>query len=260
MPEPVILRRRALSGFTELAIIIAGVLIALWADQWWTDRQDLKTQSTYLAALNDDINETVAALRTLMDEFANWRDAAATLSQFDGRQTDLPPQAVLFDLISRGLFQVASLETRLAAYEDLKTTGRLGLISDAALRRNLAEVDQMLQDVRTAESDLWESQHISVDPFLVARTDMVAVSRASDLADTEHKRQMEEAGLPTAAELIGESIGLDPRPLIADPTFRGLLAFRLVLLTEALLRYKRLEVLLLEIQAQIATARQGTGY
>jgi hypothetical protein len=157
-----------------------------------------------------------------------------------------------------GLFQIASLETRLAAYEDLKTTGRLGLISDAALRRNLAQVDQLLQDIRTAESDLWESQHISVDPFLVARTDMVAISRAGAQMDTEDSQEMRAAGLPTAADLIGESVGLDPQPLVADPTFRGLLAFRIVLLTEALLRYKRLETLLLEIQGQIASALRGS--
>ncbi len=259
MPDRARPRQRLLAGLAELGIIIAGVLIALWADQWWADRQDLRTQETYLAALDDDISETVGTLRSLMADFESWRDAAATLSGLGGRSADLPPKDVLFDLISRALFQIASLETRLAAYEDLKTTGRLGLIADAGLRRNLAQVDQMLQDIRSSESDLWESQHISVDPFLVARTDMVAVARAGDLADTRDNEEMRQLGLPTAADLIGEPVGLDPRTLLADPTFRGLLAFRLVLLTEALLRYRRLENLLLEIQGQIASARLAPG-
>ena len=91
MPDRARPRQRLLAGLAELAIIIAGVLIALWADQWWADRQDLRTQETSLAALDDDISETVGTLRSLMADFESWRDAAATLSGLGGRSADLPP-------------------------------------------------------------------------------------------------------------------------------------------------------------------------
>ena len=258
MPDPVTLRRRAVSGFTELAIIIAGVLIALWADQWWTDRQDLKTQGTYLAALDDDISKTVDSLRELVSDLEAWRDAASTLSRWP-QDEPAPAAEEITVMIGKGLFQMASLETRLAAYEDLKTTGRLGLISDADLRRNLAQVDQLLQDIRTSEADLWATQHITIDPYLLAHTDMVAVAKAAGQAYARDVDEIKELGLPTGAELIGDPVGLDPTPLVRDPVFRGLLAFRLVLLAEAVLRYRRLEVLLLEIQGQIASARGESG-
>ena len=46
----------------ELLVIVVGVLIALWADQWWSDREDNRTEQTYLASLNEDINATLKEL------------------------------------------------------------------------------------------------------------------------------------------------------------------------------------------------------
>ncbi|MEL7372957.1 MAG: hypothetical protein AAGJ36_00710, partial [Pseudomonadota bacterium] len=42
----------------ELAIIVLGVLIALWADGWVADRQDRKKEAARIAALRDNVVAT----------------------------------------------------------------------------------------------------------------------------------------------------------------------------------------------------------
>jgi hypothetical protein len=197
----------------ELVVIVVGILLALGMDQWWSDRVDARTQHAYLTALHEDVATTINHLDGLIREFSALRDAASELSKQPPEGTTLS-NAQLIELMGAGLFEIESFENGLSTHRDLKSTGRLGLITNAEIRRSLARVDQTLEEKRAA--------------------------------------QMKRTGVVPADQLIGSGAGIDHRPLLADSRFRGIVALRIVLLTEVIVDYSDLKGLLVELRDEIA--------
>ncbi len=221
-------------GALELLVIIVGVLIALSVDQWSVRVSERAVEAAYLLALGDDITRSVEDLDSVMSQTAHWLQAAETLSKMT---TDSPPPAdSLTKLIGEALFALTAYDNRLTTHTELKATGRVGLFSDRAIRRHVSEIDGLLDAIRFQERDLIGAQHSTFDGFLVERTDLAAVAKA---------------GWPAAAQYIGEGSGLDHGDLLTDREFRGVVALRIVILSETLLRYGDLRRHLLELQALI---------
>lgn len=235
-------------GLAELIIIIVGILVALWVDQWWADRVDARTQRSYLAALLEDITVTVEHLDELTQLFAGWRDAASELSYQPLKGSGLT-NAQMIDLLGPALFEFQSFDNRLSAHQDLKSTGRLGLITNGDIRRSLAKVDQILEEISASEADLIATQHATIDPYLVRHMDLSAVAKAGYL--TIDTSQMDRAGIATADTLIGEPVGIDHTGLLKDSQLRGILALRIILLSELMGDYSDLKFLLLDLREKI---------
>lgn len=245
--------RRLATAVVNFLAVGAGVLIALWADQWWADRQDAQAERVYLAALQQDIIATVLVLDDSTEELTEWLDAAAKLSK-TSPEGPYPSNEELIDLIGRALFNLEVYELNLSAYRDLKNTGGLRLITRDNIRRSLADLDQRLEELRTAEADLIATQHGLFDPFLVRHTDLAAVAKAGYLdSDT---RRAEVSGGPVAPRLIGPPSGIDHTALFYNQEFRNLVALRIVLISEVIVSAENIKSLLLVLQQQI----EDTGF
>ena len=238
-------------GFAELFVIVIGVLIALWADQWLAHRIDERTEREYLVALNEDTSVSLRRLDVNLQQISRFRDAASNLSSLP-IEGPYPANKELIDLLGLALFELDFFDHRLSTHQDLQTTGRLGLISSSEVRRSLAEVDTMLADVQASQSDLIGVQSTIVDPFLARRTDLSAVAKSGYAAtDTG---ELSEAGYASADSLIGDAVGTDHSELMRDREFRGVLAFRIVMLSEQMESYVRLRARLAELQGHIDSA------
>jgi hypothetical protein len=244
-----ILRKESLlRGVAELLVIVIGVLIALWADQWWAKRIDRHTEQEYLAALYDDTVATLKRLEQNFEQISRFRDAASSLSltPIDG---PYPPNEELIDLFGLALFEIDFFDHRLSTHQDLRETGRLELITSVDVRRSLADLDASLANVEASQSDLMGVQSTVVDPFLARRTDLATVAKsgyaATDTGD------LEDAGYASADSLIGPGIGTDHTGLMRDREFRGALAFRIVILSEQMESYVKLRAQLTRLRAQI---------
>lgn len=129
----------ALSGrqwpafFTELVLIVVGILIALAIDGRIQERQDSKTEIAYLHLLLEDLDQIENTLQQFADfETANMEIAAAVYRRIavDKLPADVDElQKQLAALGGRRTLQIVS-----AAYTDLTSTGNLQLISNPALR------------------------------------------------------------------------------------------------------------------------------
>jgi len=142
----------ALSGrqwpafFTELVLIVVGILIALAIDGWMQDRQDNRTEIAYLHLLVEDLGQIEGTLQQFADfETANMEIAAAVYNAIESYMLpadagDLQKQ--LAALGARRTLQIVS-----AAYTDLTSTGNLALISNPELRgqivRYFAEAERV---------------------------------------------------------------------------------------------------------------------
>jgi hypothetical protein len=149
-------RFRPGSLVAELVIVIVGVLLAIAADRWNQGRLDRAAETRYLAALEIDLRQDTTALR-LEIERAESRESAARLMLsvvIEGQPIE-DPEAFVLGVVGAGIYgePVQSRET----YDDLATTGRLGLIRDPDLRQRLADYYQFVE--RRAQSyDLQRSR------------------------------------------------------------------------------------------------------
>ena len=82
------------------------------------------------------------------------------------------------------------------------------------------------------------AQHSTMDAFLLDRTDLAEVARA---------------GWPAAAQYMGDGVGVDHTALLTDREFRGIVALRIVIVSEMLLRYNALHEHLEQLREVIAS-------
>lgn len=121
----------------QFVIIVAGVLVALAADQWRGARSDRATEARYLERLRADLQWDTAnfaafdrvALRAKAEVL---RDLAA-----ENALVRLMARESLVDDLNYSGF-VALPANRPATFEELQSTGNLGLIRDIELRGALS--------------------------------------------------------------------------------------------------------------------------
>ena len=134
----------------ELAIVVLGVTIALWADGWVTNRSDRAEESARLYALLDNVEESLEDLDSARDNAAGAAEALRELAspESHGRNHD-----ALVTHLRYGFFYVPTYHPELNVYDDLKNSGELALLSNAELRRALASMDRRLELLLAAQAD-----------------------------------------------------------------------------------------------------------
>ena len=123
----------------EIAIIVVGVLIALYVDQWQDARAVASEADQYLSVVRDDVEEQVARLETALRwiENAVWA-ANQSLPFLDGR-TDVGSDSLV---LAAMLYQPTRLSIdnlSSPAFEALRSSDRLPLVANAELRRLLLQ-------------------------------------------------------------------------------------------------------------------------
>jgi hypothetical protein len=136
--------------FVELALLIAGILIALAVDGWIDARRDVRTERQYLELLVRDLDQD----REVLDEVLAFEEAqaAAAALAYRALRDGVAPQdretiaAALGQLTARRTLRLAR-----ATYTDLLSTGNLHLIRNADLRDRIVrlyETNERVQLIR----------------------------------------------------------------------------------------------------------------
>jgi len=167
-----------LSG--ELLVIVVGVLIALWADGWVTQRGMQQVEAARIEALRLNLTETIARVAAARAEA---EQASETLRALASTRVGA---AVADSLLADGLlFGTADFNPEMNVYEDLKSSGELALLRNDRLRGALARMDASLERVRLAQADLLSVQQLTYDPFAIAELDLVRLIGPELLVETD---------------------------------------------------------------------------
>lgn len=164
--------RRALA---ELVLIVSGIMIALAADEWRQGRRDSDMEGIYLAALQADLESEIAWLEA---NIAARRNATGPI--LDGLTSSSSPDdetGFLLDLVRLGFFPTfLQVETTFA---ELESSGRLTLISDAELRRQIISYYSWVRHFSPIEERMQEeARHARSAPYgFVDPTVLAAASR-----------------------------------------------------------------------------------
>ncbi len=125
----------------ELATIVVGVLIALWADGLAQHRAERQRLESHLLAVGDELRGEIETLGTLLERLQSEASSLESLARI-GATGDLPPDSVLIDLVYSGLLDVTIFEPSLSAVGDLQSSGLVPLIEDLDLRLGLSGLRQ----------------------------------------------------------------------------------------------------------------------
>lgn len=121
----------------ELVIVSLGVLIALWADQAIQAHKEAALAISYLERLQTDIRADISALRFSSDQA---RNRLAITRQVDAWLNDLDvipdPDSVVMSAHYAGVTFAPTISR--FTIEELKSTGDLRLLSNQALKRQIA--------------------------------------------------------------------------------------------------------------------------
>lgn len=234
-------RSLAVRSLRELAVIVVGVLTALAIEGWWAEREERALEHEYLVALaaeaegnRDAVRSAASVVELNAHALARGRRLLAVPLQADSA-------AALLESLLQGSMISPVTSFSFAVFEDLRSTGRLRLIEDEAVRlavvRHYAALDAAIErqeDLGTAiDSRLHGlvSRHVPAGglgqrgprvilrPDSVSAQELVRAARAlhghpdvrGEVNATARRREFER----TILELLGE--GIDTHREILGP-------------------------------------------
>ncbi len=216
----------------ELALIVIGVTIALWADAWMGDRQDSHRENARLRALYTDTEETLVAISAARRDVS---DAAVALRNILSLQPPYEPHNETLKLLRHGLLFGLAFHPEMSVYDDLKSSGELALLTNPVLRQTLSSMEAGLEQLRLTQADLTTVQQLNIDSYMVDHMELI--SFYGELTGL----QQTEAGLPADLGFVD------------DREFRNRVLLKLDLVTQLEAVLQEAELRVLEVKRRIAT-------
>ncbi|MEZ5972934.1 MAG: hypothetical protein R3C31_14080 [Hyphomonadaceae bacterium] len=149
----------------ETLIVVLGVFLGLQVNNWNDARQARADERIFLLRLHDDVVEAEAISARLRERRFHQRDAIVEgMSVLFGRseRRDLTEEECLFIAFSHDYTLTAS---ELPSFDELLSSGRLGIIRDRQLVNDLASFRQALEVLAYWRSWGTRDQHTLPDKY-----------------------------------------------------------------------------------------------
>lgn len=159
----------------EALLIVAGVVLALGAEAWWSVRSERIQEQEYLSALSGELGSLKAYARGVMDQAKTIEHSGGALLQISH---EWPSEGVGRDSIAVLLAELGNeveWSPPLTVYQDLINTGSVRTIRSEQVRQGLTEVMAASDWVggRGARHNQFFWDHL--DPFLRRQLPVLAV-------------------------------------------------------------------------------------
>ncbi len=169
----------------EGAIIVASILLALYADAWLDDRKQAAQLDSQLAALERDFETMLVRVNASHDSASRGAAAGKQLSEWMQSRTEFEPAVAREKLWHLVFYEVFTPSP--GAYQALVDSGNLGLLANAALKQELTDFFGSFEDVRASERLQLDTQ--------------VAVFSSAAFSDLAGWHRMGQAEVPVAADM-----------------------------------------------------------
>lgn len=143
-------RRESLRGrlAAEFVVVVLGVVVGLGVDQWRQSLSDAVEETSYYERLAHDIDGDVRLWEELLRRMDPKDEALSRIQAWVASPT-MSDEAVLRrlaqDLAFAAMYSGSVPQPRRSAYTELLSTGRLGLLRDAAFRTELLEYYHVME-------------------------------------------------------------------------------------------------------------------
>jgi len=173
----------------EIVIVTVGILIAFALDAWWDDRATAQQEQVHLRALASDLQQNIAALRTLIETEESVTSSSEELLRLARAQKG--GSAPSLEGLFTSVFNSSRYEPVMGAYEALVNSGGLTLIRDESLRAALAEFAAKVSG-RYAES--WsDEQYFSFAREFAGRVALLHVqNQGADVRERAYQEMLRD--------------------------------------------------------------------
>lgn len=133
---------------SELIIVVVGIFIAIQVDSWWRHRDELQQEQLYIARLIEDVERDKTAINRAIS-LARVRLSLADLlinAAVDPEIVLRRPADFMAAVRQSSFTHTASLNTD--TFEELRATGRLGLLRNDELKSALFEYYRYDENMR----------------------------------------------------------------------------------------------------------------
>jgi hypothetical protein len=141
-------------AFRDLLIVVVGILVALWLESWWQERQDRREERQILSSLGVEFRTNAAEVENRIRTWRNTRrNRIDTHARMGGPSTEEAlasleavlrrPDALPDDDSNGGFF---FFDPRHGQLTSVINSGKLGLISNRELRAKIADWPTMIED------------------------------------------------------------------------------------------------------------------
>ena len=225
---------------SELLIVVIGVLIALWANDLWSNRHDRVEELQILDAVQEDVRATIELVDVTIERVERDILNLQVLSQGSAGSAAHITPGELAQLLN-SLWDLPPVSVQMSAYEEIQDSGRVRLIGDPELRQMLAHYRQTYEYLVLAHQDAFLNQHVKLDPYLLAHLQLAQLSRAALARDAGDAPLQIEPLTPVQ----------DHRALLNDSLFQSHVAMKFFLLSYYIAQARQLRDLLNELDLEI---------
>lgn len=150
-------------AFGEIVLIVAGILVALWIDNWNEGRQMAKREQFYLAGLQKEFETSHVKLQNLMEANRSSYQQARELANIIAKSDSTPSESRLSQLLFLAFSEDMDYQPNNSLLHEMINSGRLEILSQTELRSHLTAWVSRVERIRHQEENLREQRNRTLD-------------------------------------------------------------------------------------------------
>jgi hypothetical protein len=169
----------------EIVIIVFAVSVSIWLHNWSESRKDREEERDFMVGLKQDLQADMVEERSDIANYQNVLRGMAYFLRIGNGETMTMDSAIKYQPI---LFSTIQIDPRVARFEALRGSGRLGIVRDKELLVNIADlytkdfihlrrVNDFLSALRTDRLLPFFASHIQINAQGTVATNLAEVFR-----------------------------------------------------------------------------------
>lgn len=149
----------------DFLVLVIGILVALWVDAWWQDRQDRDEERQALLGLQEEFRVNQSYLKGVFESLGEMESAARRLLTIGGKElSEAEAQSARRDV--QAFFGLWTFSPTSGSLTALINSGKLGLIRNTDLRTRLAGWQGLVLDYKEEENAVMRIINSDLEPQL----------------------------------------------------------------------------------------------
>lgn len=136
-------------GVTEIILLVVGVVIALQVNSWGQQRNDRELEVFYLTGIQNQVETDIVGISTFIENKNHQLNGINFLLSTINKDHNYP-DSVIMDYWSEVIL-LSSFTVNTSLFDDLKSSGRLNVISSDELRINIQSYYAELVNAKTIQ-------------------------------------------------------------------------------------------------------------
>jgi hypothetical protein len=200
----------------EAVAIVASILLAFSIDAWWEDHQDRAAEQRILVGLKSEFEQNLELIEIELSYRNAVVDSIFKLFDASVSPTSLEPEVL--DGLVGDLTWWQNIKYSRGAIDGLLQSGRLSLIANEELRRDLASVPSRYDDTTASELYDQDTTRNVVIPFLSTHASLIQIGNTQTKGRPGTGQSISLLAYPVAE-------AKDHSGLLRDPEFLGILVW-----------------------------------